>query len=205
MSLDVHDQAAPIGVVMAGGAGRRLGGDKAIVRLRGRPLISYPVAALQAVLDHVVVLAKAETQLPELAGVTVWIEPDEPRHPLAGLRQALALAGGREVLVCAADLPLVGPALVRELCRADGQGRAAVLACAAGRMQPLLGRYLPEAGELLGRVAAPEGPLLASVASLRPTLIEVRDERELFNVNTPEQLLEAAALLDRGWPGVSRR
>ena len=36
----------PIGVVLAGGSGRRIGGSKAIVKLRGQPLITYPLAAL---------------------------------------------------------------------------------------------------------------------------------------------------------------
>ena len=197
----------PIGVVLAGGSGRRLGGHKALVRLRGRPLITYPLEALRGALEEVVVLAKADTALPDLAGLTVWIEPDEPRHPLAGLRQALALAQGRPVLACAGDLPLVGAELVGQLGRVDPAGRPAVIATAGGRIQPLLGLYLPASAALLERVAQPGGPLTASIEELGPRLVEVDDERALFNVNTPEQLLQAAALLDAGGvaAGLSRR
>ena len=62
-----------MGVVLAGGLGTRIGGSKATVGLGGRPLISYPLDALGAVLDDVVVLAKADTELPSLPGMTVWI------------------------------------------------------------------------------------------------------------------------------------
>ena len=48
-----------------------------------------------------------------MSGVTVWIEPEHPRHPLVGIVQALALADGRPVLVCGADLPFVSAELVR--------------------------------------------------------------------------------------------
>ena len=97
----------PIGVILAGGVGRRIGGSKAIVKLRGRPLIMYPLQALTLALGEVAVLAKPDTELPSLSGVTIWIEPATPQHPLVGISHALALAGDRPVLVCAADLPLV--------------------------------------------------------------------------------------------------
>ena len=108
-------RSEPIGVILAGGRGRRMGGTKATVLLRGRPLVSYPLEALSAALAEVVLLAKADTELPSLPGTTVWIESDPLHHPAVGIIQALGLAGGRSVLVCAADLPFVTPGLVREL------------------------------------------------------------------------------------------
>jgi molybdopterin-guanine dinucleotide biosynthesis protein A len=100
-------QLEPIGVILAGGRGQRMGGAKATVMLGGRPLITYPLRALSAVLDDVVVQAKADTELPSLPGTTVWIESEPHRHPLIGIVEALGLAGGRPVLVCAVDIPFV--------------------------------------------------------------------------------------------------
>ncbi|MBK5220825.1 MAG: NTP transferase domain-containing protein, partial [Thermoleophilia bacterium] len=39
---------AVLGAVLAGGSGSRIGGAKATVELAGRPLIAYPLAALEA-------------------------------------------------------------------------------------------------------------------------------------------------------------
>ena len=50
--------------VLAGGLGSRIGGDKALVQLAGRPLISYPLAAAQAAGLDAVVVAKRSTSLP---------------------------------------------------------------------------------------------------------------------------------------------
>src|SRR3979409_432737 len=110
---------APMGVILAGGLGRRLGGSKAVVQLAGRPLISYPLAAVQTALGEVASIARADSQLPSLSGVTVWVEPDTPRHPLVGIVQALALAEGRSVVVCAVDLPFVTPELIYRLATTD--------------------------------------------------------------------------------------
>src|SRR4051812_3660879 len=110
------DPEAPVGVVLAGGRGRRLGGDKAIVELEGRALVLYPLESLHEVCDDVAVVAKRETMLPPLAGAAdLWIEPDEPRHPLAGVAHALRLAAGRPVLVVAVDLPLMDAATLRTI------------------------------------------------------------------------------------------
>ena len=46
-------------------------------------------------------MAKPSTELPSLPGVTVWVEPESPSHPLLGIMHALSLAEGRPVLVCA--------------------------------------------------------------------------------------------------------
>src|SRR5437588_1620444 len=116
----MSDQPArPIGVVLAGGLGRRLGGSKATVRLQRRPLISYPLRALRQALGKAVIVAKMDSELPPLPGVEVWIEPDLPRHPLTGLVHALSLAGGSPIVVCACDLPLVSPALIAQIASTD--------------------------------------------------------------------------------------
>jgi molybdenum cofactor guanylyltransferase len=193
----------PIGAILAGGAGRRIGGSKATVKLRGRPLIEYPLASVQAALGEAVVIAKADTELPNLPGVTIWIEPLLPQHPLVGILHALALAGGRHVLVCAADMPFVTPALIERLARADSGGAAAVVAARGGAMHPLLGRYEAAAAEGLS-VAAPDVPLREAVGGLSPRLFEVEDPDELFNVNAPDDLLQATAMLDRRLRGADR-
>jgi len=194
----IRRRRRPIGVVLAGGLGLRLGGGKAAVELAGRPLISYPLAALASALRETAVIAKSDTELPSLPGVTIWIEPETPRHPLIGIIEALGIAGGRPVVVCAVDLPLLTPELIAKLARADPRKAPAVVTTCRGVMQPLLGCYYPRALEPLRRAAAtPNVALTDVVADLSPRLLEVEDPDELLNVNAPEDILHAAALLDR--------
>jgi len=188
----------PIGAILAGGGGRRIGGDKAIVELQGRPLISYPLEAVREALGQVAILAKADTKLPYVSGVTVWIEPEPRAHPLIGITQALALADGRPVLVWGADLPFARARLTRTLARTNPGRAPAVVACAQGGMQPLLGCYQWRALELLRQGAADGGrPVRDAVEGLEPVLLEVEDPDELFDVDSPDDLLQAAAMLDR--------
>jgi molybdenum cofactor guanylyltransferase len=196
----MRQKREPVGVILAGGAGRRIGGSKAVLRLHGRPLISYPLEAMRQALGDVAIVAKADTQLPSLPGVTVWVEPDAPRHPLVGITQALGLAAGRAALVCAADMPLVTAEAISEIARAAGSTRApAAVASSGGAMHPLLGCYEPAAaGALLA--ADHDASLREAVAALDPLMLEVEDPDVLFNVNTPDDLLQAAAMIDRRAP-----
>jgi molybdenum cofactor guanylyltransferase len=187
-----------VGAILAGGGGRRIGGDKAIVELHGRPLISYPLEAVRQALGRVAILAKPDTKLPYVSGVTVWIEPEPRRHPVFGIMQALALADGRPVVVCGADLPFVSVNLVKRLARANPGRAPAVVACARGEMQPLLGCYQRRALPLLrGGARAAGRPLRETVAALDPVLLEVDDPEELFDIDSPDDLLQAAAMMDR--------
>lgn len=200
----------PVGVILAGGRGTRIGGNKAAVALRGEPLLHHVLRTMREVVSDVAIVAKPQTVLPRLEGAMVWLEPAEPAHPMVGVGEALALAGGRPVLVCPLDMPFVSPGLLALLASANREARPAVMAACRGIPQPLLARYLPEASPLLAESVQTGGPLHELATVLEPKLVEMDadDEVELFDVDTPDDLLQAAAMFDTQRPartGISFR
>jgi molybdenum cofactor guanylyltransferase len=183
-----------IGCVLAGGLGRRLGAPKATADLAGRPLIAYPLQTLAAVCERVAIVCKSDTELPP-ADAERWDEPDDPRHPVAGLTYALERAG-EPILVCAADMPFVTPDAFRLIAGKLRPGAKAAVAFCGGRLQPLLGAYAQEALEIL-RVAPDDEPLTRTVEALRPIRVDL-EPAIAFNVNTPEDLAEAERRLTSG-------
>lgn len=178
-----------LGAVLAGGAATRLGGAKATVELDGRPLISYPLAALEHAGLAAVAVAKAGTDLPALE-VPVITEPAEPVHPLAGVVAALGHAGRRGALIVPCDAPFVSPMLLRVI----GSAEQVTAVRSGGRTHPLIAFY---PASVLGSLesAVNEGKSATStLENLDPHLIEA-PERETFNVNTPDDLARAEALL----------
>jgi molybdopterin-guanine dinucleotide biosynthesis protein A len=157
------------GAILAGGAGKRMGGvSKAALELDGRPLAVHIADVLAEVCDGVAIVCKGYTEVPEIAGVDRWDEPDEPRHPLTGIVHALERAGG-PVLVCAVDMPWVTADACRSLLDAAPGGVAAV-AAAEGELCPVFGVYAPEALDVL-RSAAPDAPLRETVDRLNPVRV----------------------------------
>jgi molybdopterin-guanine dinucleotide biosynthesis protein A len=183
--------------VLAGGAGRRVGGDKAMLELGGTPLIARPIAAGIASGREVVVIAKPDSALPDLE-VPVWLEPAEPRHPLAGIAHALR-HGGRPVVAVACDMPFVTPELLSWLGTLSEQ---AVVPQVGGRLQPLIARYGTTTLAPIERALHRGGATGAAVAGLAPRLVGERElsafgpvEQLLLNVNTREDLRRARGLL----------
>jgi molybdopterin-guanine dinucleotide biosynthesis protein A len=130
-------------VLLAGGAGRRLGTiDKPALSVRGRTLLDIAIAACAAARMTVVVGPVRPTSRP-----VRWAREDPPGGgPLAALATGVrALDPGTDfVVVLAADLPAVTAAAVRELVAAAGRPPApdgAVARDASGRRQPLLAAY----------------------------------------------------------------
>jgi molybdopterin-guanine dinucleotide biosynthesis protein A len=189
----------PVGAVLAGGRGRRLGGDKATVELDGVPLLHYPANALRSAGLELAVVAKPDTALPDLPPATgVWVEGETRHHPCNGLVHALRCAHGRTILAVACDLVLLDGLTVRALL---GAGQAAPLAAAVvprteDRLHPLCALYRPAA---LRRLAAadPDARMTDIVATLEPAILELDDETPLLPVNAPEDVLRASAELER--------
>ena len=112
--------------MLAGGAGRRFGGPKAVVRLGGRTLVERAVGELLPRCGRVVVASRAGVPLPPLP-VPVVLDRPGPDCPMNGLATALAALHADDVLVLGCDLPLAGPlldALGAQVVEDEGSGAA---------------------------------------------------------------------------------
>jgi molybdopterin-guanine dinucleotide biosynthesis protein A len=187
----------PVGVLLAGGEGRRMGGDKAGVELAGKPLAWWALEALSAVLRDVVVACRLDTQLPALpAAAEAWVEPEGPRGPVRGIVSALREARGRPILVVAISYPLVKPQTLETLLAVPNEGRPAVVPAAGGRLIPLIGRFEPESLGVLAGLAPTTEPM-AAVQALAPAIARFPpDDDSFLRIDSPEDLLRAGAALD---------
>lgn len=204
--VDMTDPASgsqdsrPVGAILAGGRGSRIGGAKALVELAGRPLISYPVAAVEQAGLEAVVVAKPDSELPPLACRVVH-EPEQPRHPLCGVVAALRHTGERPLVTIGCDMPFADAALLAWLASIP---EPLAVASLDGQLQPLPGRYGGAHLAALADALEREEALGRTLASLRPRLLG-EDElarfgdpwRLCFNVNTRADLERAERLLTR--------
>lgn len=180
------------GIVLAGGAGLRIGRPKAGVVVGGVPLVVSAVTKLRARCGAVVVVARPGIALPDL-DVPVVLDRPGPAAPLVGIATGLAALTTASCLVLACDLPLAGAVLDRLVA---GEPPAVVASDAGGRIQPLCARYPRERALAACDALIADGELAALALAARLGAVAVTaGADELLNVNTPEDVARAEAAL----------
>ncbi len=105
------EQERAAGFVLAGGQSSRMGIDKALVELAGRPLIAQ---ALQIFLDSGLTASIAGARNPDLAQYAPVIpDIESDRGPLAGICAALASSSTSFAVFLSVDAPLIPASLIR--------------------------------------------------------------------------------------------
>jgi molybdenum cofactor guanylyltransferase len=165
--------------VLAGGAGRRMGRDKATMAVGGAALASVALAAAARVASPVVLVAPEGHPARRLAARVV---ADPGQGPLAALAAALAALEAGHVLVLAGDHPGLRVELLAHLVHLAPRGEA--VACRRGpRLEPLVAVYqrAPALAAAEARLAAAAGDrsLLGLLAALDTVVVEEPEWRAL--------------------------
>ena len=124
------------GLLLAAGAGRRMGGPKALVEVDGQPLVRRGIDLLaDGGCEPVVVVvgASAERVRPLCAGARVVEAPDWSTGMGASLRAGLAALDADACVVALVDQPDVRAAAVERLRAAHRDGAVAAVASYDGR------------------------------------------------------------------------
>jgi len=192
----VSDRCAA--ALLAGGASKRMGTPKADLQLGGVTLAERALRTLRAVTD-MVVQAGGEP----IAGLEVPLLSDRRRDagPAAGIEAAL-IHFDLPVAVLAVDLPFVVPAVLDEALHRVERGAEICAPHWRGRWHPLCAVYSPDAlPRIARRLDADKLGLQSLLQQLGTALPEdlLRSlgdpDRLLFNINTPEDLETARAML----------
>ena len=105
------------GLVLAGGAGRRVQGrDKGLLNWRGQSLVSHVIARMDRQVDRL--LLSCNRNIEQYRALDLELLVDSRANfqgPLAGLEAAAASVHSEYVAICACDTPLVPTDLVARL------------------------------------------------------------------------------------------
>lgn len=199
----------PLGIILAGGQARRMGGgDKALLPLGNSTLLGHVINRLEPQVGDLALNANGDQTRFQTFGLPVLADSiDGFVGPLAGVLAGLdwaAETGASHVVSAAADTPFLPPDLVPQLLlKAEQTGAPIVLSASDDptegvRRQPTFG---------LWPVALREDLRDALNSGLRKIVIWTQQHNAalatfptaaynpFFNVNTPEDLIRAEAML----------
>lgn len=198
-----------LGVILAGGLARRMGGgDKGLKTLAGRPILARIVDRLRPQVDGVIINANGDPARFDDFGLPVAGDAVEGfAGPLAGVLAGLAWAReNRPDITDIVTVPSDGPFLPRDVVArlvAARDQTGADLACAAsgGQLHPVVGLWPLRLYEDLHHAVVGEGIRKVDIWTGRHKLAVAHFPTDpvdpFFNANAPDDLAEAERLLAR--------
>lgn len=184
------------GLVIAGGASSRFGGDKSVALLREKALLAWSLEALDGVCCEVAVSARMGsapwTLAASLGRPTLPDDPAHPSGPLSGLAAGLAWARdlGHAVLISSpVDTPLVDAEVFRRLL-AGATASPAAFAHSSSGPHPLCAAWnVALADRLIARLDAGDHPSVQVwLREIGAAAIGFGDDTLFRNINTRADL-----------------
>ena len=180
-----------LGVVLTGGRSARMGTDKALVEIDGRPLAGRVADALTAGGADRVVAVGGTAALAAATGLEVWPDAHPGAGPLGAVLTALSRAPRGAVVVAPCDWARPDPTVVRAVVTVLAADTAllAAVPCVAGRAQWIHAAWRTAAhGPLAAAFASGERSLRRAAAPLGPVARVEVDPEVLADLDTPADL-----------------
>ncbi len=188
----MSDQNKVSGVVLAGGQARRMQQqDKGLMLFKQRPLVSYPIAALATVANHLVISANRnqaiyqQWQYPVISDAS-----DDFDGPLAGILAAMDYLDTEVLLVLPCDSPLFTAAHLQQLLDGLTEQFDIAVAYDGERLHPVfLAVRTQLKASLQAYLASGERRLQNWIFQHRVNQVDFSQQAQIFsNVNTLAEL-----------------
>lgn len=188
-------------IILAGGHSKRMGEDKALLTVEGKPLLQSICQCAQAVTTQVYIVTPWVERYkkiipPECHLIPEMSLPDEapPPGPLVGLYQGLQEVKTDWVLALACDLPKLTVAEVEFWCEQlphVAPETVALVAKSQEGWEPLCGFYHRDCIDLFSSyLASGKRSFQGFLNQHAAAELAVRDRASLYNCNTPDDFAQ---------------
>lgn len=187
-----------VAAVLAGGKGKRMGMNKALLEIDGRKVLDRIVDALQEVFPLILVVTQKDDPVLQAAarpGVKAVSDAFPGKGPLVGIYTALQHSPAPYIFVMACDMPYPNLDLVRCMMR-EAEGREAVVPRRGDYIEPLFAVYRRDVRDKIrARLERESLKVYRLISELDVRFLEEEeiaacdpDFRSFFNINTPDDL-----------------
>lgn len=196
-------------IVLAGGLSNRFGHDKGLLQLAGKPLILHVLDKISTIVDEVFIVVGSIQQAKVYAilnlNAKIVIDKYEIQSPLVGAITGFENANGEYSLLLPCDTPFVSSRIASLLLEKCVNRDAVIPRWPNGYIEPLQAAYrtksaLTAANTALENKKLDMRSMIANLGKVTyiSTLTLKQIDRNLmtfFNVNTPEKIRKAEAII----------
>lgn len=184
--------------VLAGGKSSRMGSDKGVVQLKGKPMISYVLETLQKVGLPVRIIANNKNY--ESFGFPVVHDVVKDKGPLGGLLTAFENSTADAVVLVSCDMPFLPEESIKRLIK-SGDFLTIVAAQVGERVNPLFALYpIKFKQEVEARIFSKRLKMTDFILANKHKLVSSETGKHIGNfrnINTRQELKEAEEKMEQ--------
>jgi len=190
------------GIILAGGKSSRMGADKGLKELCGKPLITYAIKVLSGLCSEIVISSSSDAY--QLFGLQVIADKLQGIGPMGGIYSALEQSKTEKNLVLSCDLPFVSEGLLSFILENSIGYQVAVPWQGSRHYEPLCGFYnlsvLDRMGSYIAKGNYKLPDLFEEININRLTInsnMDFYEEHLFLNVNSKSDLATAEYLMSK--------
>jgi molybdopterin-guanine dinucleotide biosynthesis protein A len=179
-------------IILAGGKSSRMGSDKGLVLLNGKPMISYIIEILKKMQIPIIIISNNENY--KQFGLPVFADIIKEKGPLGGIYTGLKNSKTESNIIVSCDVPFLSNRIIELLINKDN-GYPISVVQSNGKTHPLIGLYSKKiVKKLFDTILLEKLKVRSFIEEFPLNTIELDKqeileyENEIRNINTQEEL-----------------
>lgn len=179
------------GIILAGGKSARMGHDKGLLSLQGKPFMEHIIEAMEPFVNTIIIVSNSSDY--DVFNKKRVLDIVEDSGPLAGLYTGLYHSETENNLVLSCDVPLINAGVLNELMEGFDAEKEVIQLESEGKKMPLIAMYKKQCmHHFKMRLDEGERRLQIAITELNTKTISVAPRLQGFvrNINTRRDLKE---------------
>ncbi|RKY11389.1 MAG: hypothetical protein DRP65_04400 [Planctomycetota bacterium] len=177
-------RAKATAIIMAGGPGRRLGQDKSMLDVAGKPMIKHIYDQLRPHFNQILI-SSSDVSKYDFVGVEVVPDRIAGQGPLMGIASAMEASANEMNFVIACDVPQVDTFLMRRMLRQCRDCDGVVPRLGDSRYEPLFAVYRKSMLKAVNKLLASGERKIDQVYNhCEISYVDIANSRRPVNINT---------------------
>jgi len=183
----INDSAITV-IILAGGKSSRMGQDKGLMLLNGKPMIEYIIEIAKQISTEIIIVANNDSYLK--FNLPVYKDEFLDKGPLAGIYTGIKNANTEKNLILSCDVPYIQKDLI-EFLISNSEKNEITVSLFQDKLHPLIGIYTKSCMPvIIDHIKRNELKVTTIFEKLKTKLLDVNkfDSSNFRNINTENDL-----------------
>lgn len=176
------------GIILSGGKSSRMGSDKGLLNLMGKPFVQYSIDALEPLVSEIIIVSNNKDY--DAFGLKRINDEIENAGPLAGIYSGLKHSKTEYNLVLSCDIPLINPDILHLLVEAIDDTSEVIQIETQNKNMPLIALYKNCCASTFYKLLLNDVRRLrfaVNQCKVKNVKLESENSIHTMNINTPEE------------------